>query len=198
MDVNASGYLPRATSVGSTSDAISLWPVSNEAEAEAVRAMVYKFAYAETLQPSTGSELLVTMSDVGLVPGALERWRGEAALTGPVFGVSYRFGTTFQYDQNEFEVFFRSPQVHCIPVPAWGFCRDQSAPGYTVFRVLPGSALDRLTIKRVLSSWFLGPNPLPGFMNADAPADEFSPLELLTIRMIRQRPLPNRWPDSDR
>jgi hypothetical protein len=34
-------------------------------------------------------------------------------------------------------------------------------------------------------------------MNATAPADDLSPLESQTIRMILLRQLPNRWPDND-
>jgi hypothetical protein len=64
--------------------------------------------------------------------------------------------------------------------------------------VLPKKALDPATFRRVLASWFLGPSPLPGFMNADAPADDCSPLEIPTIRMILQRSKRNRWPDDDR
>ncbi len=64
--------------------------------------------------------------------------------------------------------------------------------------MLPEKALDPTTIRRVLASWFLGPNPLPGFMNPDAPADSLSPLEIQTIRMILQRTRKNRWPDDDR
>jgi hypothetical protein len=35
-------------------------------------------------------------------------------------------------------------------------------------------------------------------MNPENPARELSPLEARTIRMILRRPLPNRWPDTDR
>ena len=62
----------------------------------------------------------------------------------------------------------------------------------------PEKATDPETIRRVLASWFLGPNPLPGFLNGDAQAASLSPLEMQTIRMILQRRLNNRWPDSDR
>jgi hypothetical protein len=85
----------------------------------------------------------------------------------------------------------------CAPVPAWGFCREPY-PYYKIFTVATEKSVDPATIRRVLASWFLGPNPLPGLMNPRAPADVLSPLELQTIRMILQRPLKNRWPDDDR
>ena len=59
-------------------------------------------------------------------------------------------------------------------------------------------ATDPFTIRRVLASQFLGPNPFPGLLNPDAPADTLSPFEMQTIRMILQRPLKTRWPDNDR
>ena len=65
------------------------------------------------------------------------------------------------------------------------------------FRVLPTLTGDPRAIRRVLASAFIGPNPLAGLMNAQAPEDELTAFELQTIRMIRQRQLPNRWPDTD-
>jgi hypothetical protein len=35
-------------------------------------------------------------------------------------------------------------------------------------------------------------------MNAHAPADDLSELEVQTIRMMLQRSHANRWPDTDR
>jgi hypothetical protein len=57
---------------------------------------------------------------------------------------------------------------------------------------------DPLTIRRVLASWFLGPDPLPGMLNPEAPAESLRSLEAQTIRMILRRTLRNRWPDDDR
>lgn len=57
---------------------------------------------------------------------------------------------------------------------------------------------DPLTIRRVLASWFLGPDPLPGMLNPEAPAASLRSLEAQTIRMILRRTLRNRWPDDDR
>jgi hypothetical protein len=83
-----------------------------------------------------------------------------------------------------------------LRMDAWEVCRV--SPYYMIFLDPPHKARDPQTIRRVLASFFLGPNPLPGFLNPDAPANELSPLEDRTIRMILQRPLPNRWPDTDR
>jgi len=99
------------------------------------------------------------------------------------------------YDQNEITVFF-GPDHGCTPGSLSGFCRAHWA--YMDFAVATARATDALTIRRVLASQFLGPNPLPGLLNPDAPADALSPFEIQTIRMILQRPLKLRWPDNDR
>ena len=59
-------------------------------------------------------------------------------------------------------------------------------------------AADPLTIRRVLASRFLGPDPLPGLLDPEAPAASLSPLERQAIRMILRRTLKNRRPDDDR
>ena len=114
---------------------------------------------------------------------------------GAVFGISYVLGSQFMYDQNEIFVWF-GPDHGCTPARLSGFCR---IPGpYMDFCVAIDRATDRSTIRRVLASQFLGPNPFPGLTNPDAPADTLSPFEMQTIRLILQRPLKTRWPDNDR
>jgi hypothetical protein len=200
LDVTAAGFLPRRTTA-TASQTIALWPVANDQEADAVRRMVYERGSAKdgVLYPPDSSSFYVTMLSVSAInaQAGSEAWSREARAFGSIFGLSYQLSPTFQYEIDEVAVTF-SPAVGagCVPVPAWGFCRD--SPWYKSFTVLPEKALDPATIRRVLASWFLGPNPLPGFMNADAPADELSPLEIQTIRMILKRSRQNRWPDDDR
>ena len=200
IDVEAAGFLPRRTTMAGNQN-IAMWPVANEVEGEAVRQMVYQRGAARdgVLYPPDSRQFVLTMEDMSNIdsPGVPDAWGREAIVFGSMFGLSYDLSHAFQYETNEVAVRVRPAiTAGCVPVPAWGFCRD--SPWYKSFTVLPEKALDPATIRRVLASWFLGPNPLPGFMNPDAPADSLSPLETQTIRMILQRPLKNRWPDDDR
>ena len=198
VDIDVPGFLPRRTSVQTFSLTIALWPVLNEAEADAVRMMVYNFAWNEMLYPPAGNEFIVTMRDTAMMPTDASSWGAEASAFGAMFGLTYRVSRFFEYEQNELEVIFQNSAAICTPSPAWGFCRDPKFPAFKIFMVDPDRRTDPAAIRRVLSSWFLGSNPLPGLMNAQAPSETLSPLELQTIRMILQRRLPNRWPDTDR
>jgi len=197
LDVDAPGFLPRRTKIDGDR-VIGLWPVASDAEADAVRAMVYQRGgpHGEVLFPPAPGVFYVTLEgssrDVSLA------WAAEATAFGSIFGLSYELSPSFQYETNETQVLFNAePATPCGPIAVWGFCRDPNMH-YKIFRVLPEKATDPETIRRVLASWFLGPNPLPGFLNGDAPAASLSSLEMQTIRMILQRRLTNRWPDSDR
>jgi len=199
IDVDAAGFLPRRTTTAAN-QAIALWPVGSLEEAEAVRSMVYARVGPANgvLYPAEPSEpFYVTFVSPHVDPDVEEAWRIEAQAFGSMFGLRYEFARTFQYSANEVAVSFGQDPAHsCVPGPAWGFCRN--SPSYKSFTLLPERALDPTTIRRVLASWFLGSNPLPGLMNPEAPAASLSPLETQTIRMILQRPLKNRWPDDDR
>lgn len=194
IDVEATGFLKRQTTIPADR-LITLWPVANEAEAQAVREMVYRRGGSsdQVLNPPDPGPFYVTLSDTS--PAVGEAWRTGAAAFEAAFGLRYELGYVFQYETNEVAVRF-SEADFCVPIAAWGFC--QHPGGYKSFAVLPEKALDPQTIQRVLASWFLGQNPLPGLMNRNAPADALTPLETQTIRMILQRRRPTRWPDNDR
>lgn len=132
VNVDARGFLPRRTRIGSDG-IVTLWPVADDAEAHAVRRMVY--GDQEVRQPFDLGPILVSVL-------------GEGA-------------------------------------------------GFASFVVRPARAGDAATIRRVLASAFLGPDPLPGLLNPDAPADELSPFEERTLRMVLLRRLPSLWPDTD-
>ena len=197
IDVDAPGFLPRRTTIP-TDRVVTLWPGANEAEAAAVRQMVYKRHdwAGEVLHPPDLSDYLYV--DVMNVGGDVVRaWSNEARLFGAAVGFSPGVSVrqVFGYDANEIEVNFGGPP-RCDLIKAWGFCQEASP--YETFQVQPELAVDPVVIRRVLVSWLLGPNPLPGYMNPEAPADDLSPLETQTIKMILIRYKPNRWPDDDR
>jgi hypothetical protein len=196
VDVDARGFLPRRTRI-ERDGVVTLWPVADDAEADAVRRMVY--GDQEVHEPFDLGPILVSVlgegpgfwgSDVG------QAWQAEALAFGARFGLRYEWSTVFQYETNEMAIRFDTAGK-CVPGPASGFCREPS-PYWADFVVRPERAGDPATIRRVLASVFLGPNPLPGLLSPAAPADELSPLEEQTIRMILLRRLPNRWPDTDR
>jgi hypothetical protein len=200
IDVDAPGFLPRRTRIP-LDRLVTLWPVADDTEAEAVREMVYQRGnpLGDVLHPPDSRAFLISfVGPTDLENGgssAADSWAAEAAAFGSRFGITYALSESFQYEQNEIAIRF-AESGGCETIPAWGFCRE--SPYYKSFRVLPEKARDPQTIRRVLASWFLDPNPLPGFMNPDAPAADLSPLEDQAIRMIFQRWLPNRWPDTDR
>lgn len=193
-DVEAPGFLTRRTSVRA-GDTVTLWPVADEAEAAAIRAMVYErpAPFGPTLMPLSDGPLFVALLDqVGV---QYDPWAVEAVSLGQAIGLPIRIEEQFQYEPNEIIVSVVAATT-CRPAPTSGFCLVASP--YKRFEVHASVANEPKTIRRVLASAFLGPNPLPGLMHAEAPADNLTPFELQTIKMIRQRPRPNRWPDTDR
>jgi hypothetical protein len=196
MDVKAEGFLLRQTRL--TADrVVTLWPVANEAEADAVRELVYRRGQPadQVLTPFSPYPFTVTLT--GATVPQVAAWSKEADVFFRTIGQRYEVAQSFQYDPNELEVVFGGTP-RCTPSPSWGFCRVPSAPTYRIYEIQPDRALDPPTIRRVLASFFLGPNPLPGLMSATKPLDELSAFEARTIRMILHRRLPNRWPDADR
>jgi hypothetical protein len=188
IDVEAPGFLPRRTRID-RERLVVLWPVADDAEAEAVREMVY--GRDPVLVPPSSRSFSLAVDGPDDVRAA---WHAEATTFGAPFEVAYVPALGHDpYDPDWISVGLVGGGS-CEPVPAWGFCRGRGS----WYEVVPAKARDRHTIRRVLASRFLGPNPLPGLMNADAPAAELSALETQTIRMILLRRLPNRWPDSDR
>jgi hypothetical protein len=200
IDVDAPGFLPRRTRVPGDR-LVALWPVASDAEAGAVREMVYGGPRGDVLLPTTDRlfSLALSLDSLDAASSDIKAvWTSEAVAFGAPFDLDYQEGAARPYE-TEYEIAVRFAEAGgCATVPAWGFCLESASGNDMSFRVLPAKARDPQTIRRVLASWFLGPNPLPGLMNADAPAADLSPLESQTIRMIQQRPLPNRWPDSDR
>ncbi len=203
VDVDAPGFLPRRTRVPADR-LITLWPVADETEAEAVREMVY--GTQGTRYPADTGSIAVLLDFLGAWDEETWRaWRDETSAFGAPFGAHYTLGQASDYAcpwecVSSNMIFVRlgeSGLCHAPAVP--GFCLEPSstlkARGVTVRH---GSERDVRTVRAVLASWFLGPNPLPGLMNPENPARELSPLEARTIRMILRRPLPNRWPDTDR
>lgn len=197
VDVDAAGFLPRKTKLNS-SRVVTLWPVADDTESDAVREMVYRRGQAidQVLTPlDTASPFYVSL--LGDVTTEIQAaWSAEAAAFGAPFNLPYEVTTMFQYDANEIAVEFGGTP-RCTPIAAWGFCRVLDSP-YETYDVQAEKALDPATIRRVLADRFLGPNPLPGLMSLQAPASQLSAFESRTIRMILLRPLPNRWPDTDR
>jgi hypothetical protein len=200
IDVDAPGFLPRRTRVPGDR-LVTLWPVASDAEAEAVREMVYGGPRGDILLPTIDRLFSLSLSLDPRDPTSSdikEVWTAEAVSFGVPFGLDYQEGAARPYEtQNEIAVRF-AETAGCARIPAWGLCLESASGTDMSFRVLPGKARDPQTIRRVVASWFLGPNPQRGLMNPDAPTAELSPLEAQTIRMIQQRPLPNRWPDTDR
>jgi hypothetical protein len=200
IDVDADGFLPRRTRIPATR-VITLWPVAGEAEAEAVREMVYGRGGGDVLHPPDIGPFWLVFLDPSEAPDLAHVWQAEATAFGDRFERTVNVSIGPRFDELDGalvtnEVVVRFEGTGCDPVPAWGLC--QVSPASKTFLVQADRAGDPRTIRRLLASWFLGPNPLPGLMNPDAPADELSPLEEQSIRMILQRPLPNRWPDTDR
>ncbi len=198
LDIDAPGFLPRKTTVPANLD-VTLWPVTNEQEADAIRSMVYDPAdRGGATRPATPDDFLVSISYDGADSfTAAPIWRREAANFGMLIGRGYQVVGNFQYETNEVAVQFKPGFRNCTLVSTMGFCRP-SSPYHEVL-VDPQRATDPAVVRRVVASWFLpGPNPLPGLMNIQSPDDTLSLLERQAIHMLLQRARPNRYPDSDR
>ena len=192
IDIQANGFLPRSTTVPSNGQ-IFLWPVANAAESDAVHRMVYdRELPQDVFYPVVGAFSLTLIHPSQT---QLASWEAEVVAFGAPLGLSYSTFDFFQYDENEVEVLFSGGT--CVPDPILGFCREDY-PDYKVFNVSPDRASDPVTIDRVLASWFLGPNPLPGLLNPSAPTTTLSALERQTIAMMLLHTKPTRWPDNDR
>ncbi len=196
FDVEAPGFLPRKTRIPADR-VITLWPAADDTEADAIRQMVYGRGapFGEVLVPVEPLEpFYVTLEPT--TPDVEAAWKAGAESFGARFKLTYSVGYAFNYSTNEIAVSF-ADDAACPTAATLGLCPATDSP-YRRFIVLRRRARDPRTIQRVIASWFIGPNPLPGLMNAVAPTDDFSALEIQTIRMILQRPRPNRWPDTDR
>ncbi len=199
VDVVATGYLRRETKA-SYGNKIVLWPVADEQEMEAIRRMVYARdgSVAGSRYGFMGYPL--TVSAEGLAPDGLKVWTEVAAEVARTLQISVDFYPFFAYDVNEVNMRPLGDPPQCLVTP-WGFCSDPP-PGYGsyygFYRMPLDRTTDRAAAKRLIFSFFLGVNPLQGFMSVEHPADTLSPLELQTIRMMLLRPRTNRWPDSDR
>lgn len=196
VDVVADGYLRRETKA-SYGNRIVLWPAADEQEKEAIRRMVYARDGLVNGARSGFVAYPLTVSAEGLADEALKVWAEVIAEVRRTLEVEVEFYTFFAYDPNEINMRLLGNPPECIPTEWLGFCREPNT-GYVLYRMRPERTSDAAAVKRLIFSFFLGPNPLPGFMSAEDPRASLSPLELQTIRMIMQRPRTNRWPDSDR
>ena len=199
VDVVATGYLRRETRA-SYGNKIVLWPAADEQETEAIRRMVYA---RDGLVAGTRSGYFaypLTVSAEGLAPDGLKVWTEVVAEVARTLQISVDFYPFFAYDVNEVNMRLLGDPPQCLVAP-WGFCSDPPpgyGPYYAFYRMPLDRTTDRAAVKRLIFSFFLGANPLPGFMSVEHPTDTLTPLELQTIRMILLRPRTNRWPDSDR
>lgn len=196
VDVEAEGFLRRET-IASYDQRLILWPAGNEQEREAIRRMVYARDGLVTGAWNGFIDYPLTVSAEGLPPGGSKVWSEVIAEISRTLPVKIEFYSNFQYDPNEVNMRILADPPQCTPVVSWGFCRD-SNPNYELYWMPLERTTDPQAVKRLIFSFFLGANPLLGFMNVESPADTLSPLELQTIRMLMQRPRKNRWPDSDR
>ena len=128
---------------------IALWPVLNEAEANAVHLMVYNFAWNETLYPPAGNEFIVTMRDTGddaysmHPPGELKRQPSVPCSASPI---EYRDSSNT--NRTNSKLIFQNSAAICTPSPAWGFCRDPKFPAFKIFMVDPDRRTDPAAIRR--------------------------------------------------
>ncbi len=98
-DVSAVGFLPRRTTTAAN-QTIALWPIASEAEADAVRRMVYERGAQPDgfLFPPDSDQFLLTITDTSDTssPAWSDAWRREATAFGSMFGVHYALSYVFQ------------------------------------------------------------------------------------------------------
>jgi hypothetical protein len=179
VEVHANGYLDRRTHVSGA--AVTLWPAADEESAEAIEAMVFGDA-ATRRAPVRTEPFYVDLSRLGIDDlNAVEAvWTREIGAFAKLTGADFEIHDVFNYDQ-EILVEFGETDAACVS-PSWGFCGELVDRPLAIVR--PELATDPVVIRRVLASAVLYPNPQPGLLNVAHPADQLSPLEIDTIRML--------------
>lgn len=207
IDVDAPGFLPHRTRLFSVpaTNLIALWPVVNEADAAAIRAMVFYERNGEFRMSRLDWREYYLALLVDGVPQAGEeiaaQWRREyeeiEALTGLRLSVSFAPRADTEGFEEEVVVAFGGTEDSCRD--SWGFCVFP-IPNIPYFsrpvRIAPPLASRPDVIRRVLVSGLLLANPQPGLLNKAKPAAELSLLEKQTLRMQHLRPAETRWPDT--
>jgi hypothetical protein len=204
VDVDARGFLPHRTRLFAalTTNQIELWPAANDAEAEAIRAMVFDRDRLRRFQWWSGYYLTLVTDGLPRTHDEIAKdWTYEygeiQALTGLLLSLSFtvRGNTSDQYEE-EVIVLFDGTQEMCSN--PWEFCGfwNNSFPYYSrPYRVNRASASRPDVIRRILAHGLLNANPLPGLLNKTAPAAELSLLEKQTLRMQFKRGPETFWPD---
>ena len=207
IDIDATGFLPHQTRLSAVprSDVIALWPAANDAEAAAIRAMVFyedRQAGVDSMwRPRwVGYHLALLVDGSPRAPSEIAaEWVGEyrdlEALTN--LPLNLTFAVKDGSDEFDEQVIVALDAVDESCRDPWGFCSiwTPKFPYYSRPYRLAANRPD--VIRRVLASGLLNWNPLPGLLNKSNPAPELSLLERQTLRMVFLRPVGTVWPDTD-
>jgi hypothetical protein len=208
IDVDVEGFLPHRTRLSAVprNKVIALWPVANNAEATAIRAMVFyedREAGVETMwRPAWWAYHLALLVDHNSRAPAdvAADWMSEypeiEALTSLPLNLTFapKGVNTDEFDEEIIVALDRLDESCQDP---WAFCpfRDPKLPYFSRQYRLAANRPD--VIRRVLAFGLLKANPLPGLLNQSEPASDLSVLEKQTLRMIFLRPVGTIWPDTD-
>jgi hypothetical protein len=204
MDVDAVGFLPRRTYF-QTVNPTTLWRVTEEREAEAIRDFVFFRDQSGTYVLPSLAAYTVALDTSGLaVEGrvaAEAAWREVLGTLGEL-RLPFVVGNPPFGDWGVVASFTPMADESCVPA-RWGVCwyypRD---PGYystTGARIRADPAAWYPTILRALIYGALNQySPGPGLLSRDDPAHELSLFERRALKMMSLRRPGHLWPDRDR
>lgn len=203
--VVAAGFLDRQTCGG---DSITLWPASDEVEADAIRRSVF---YNDLLFPNpTGTPIQLMLSEpLARRADVVDAWAAAATTIQQLSGgrVSFEF---HRNPDREVHILIMEAgsAATCDPAATWsidaaGFCGQRSTSWSEPDRIHVQAdrvADSQVATRGLLSeTWVFRPHPLPGLMNNRQPDRDFSEFERRTLHMIGLRRFRSvAWPDYDR
>jgi hypothetical protein len=186
---------------------ITLWPVADEAEREALKALAFRNGTRLTAG-GRGSVAVHIDAAVG-VEAVVAAWQRAAetvhAATGGVREVTF---VTAQQLRDLDEGFLVRPAADPPSCShSWftwqfnvaGFCWDATLDYFIqAVTVAPAfMAREDVALRALLYGMGLNPHPLSGLMNVTQPATRLSAFELRTLRMASQREGQIAWPDFE-
>jgi hypothetical protein len=198
--VRAAGFLERRTC--SFSNTVSLWPVADETEVAATRAAAFRDDVLR-VWPDISTVYLGFLDELIGRTDIHDVWRSAGNHIRDVTNGRVTFGIELGNIWSDWVIRQASPSPNCIlPVP-WpldvgGFCADRD--GYDLQVTATGLTDPAVATRALASAILLGPHDMPGLLNRQQPANDFSAFERKTLQMMALR-LQARvglvWPDFD-
>lgn len=204
ISVRVSGYLTRLTRA--RVEAITLWPVANQAEADAILGLLYDWYDIVPLRHAVPKleiqfdENLLSQVETSTLESV---WRGAEDQIADLTEGRIRFVASGDPAEGRIRISLRScgTETICPRLPPYGFGDDPTdRRDFEISLGSPGAAQTPAVALRaciLAAIEFKGGvirSPIPGLLNGGS---ELSDFERRLVRMASLRSTGNRWPDSD-